>query len=44
MDHKAFDRVLPNITCDKSLFPDPEDIWIETKQVNQEIIDKMEKA
>ena len=22
MDHKAFDRVLPNITVDKSLFPD----------------------
>lgn len=22
MDHKAFDRLLPNITCDKILFPD----------------------
>lgn len=22
MDHKAFDRVLPNITCDKTLFPE----------------------
>ena len=22
MDHKAFDRLLPNITCDKTLFPD----------------------
>lgn len=24
MDHKAFDRALPNITCDKTLFPDTE--------------------
>ncbi len=22
MEHKAFDRLLPNITCDKTLFPD----------------------
>ncbi|WP_288911949.1 hypothetical protein [uncultured Bacteroides sp.] len=22
MEHKAFDRLLPNITCDKILFPD----------------------
>lgn len=22
MDHKAYDRILPNITCDKQLFPD----------------------
>lgn len=22
MEHKAFDRQLPNITCDKTLFPD----------------------
>lgn len=22
MEHKAFDRMLPNITCDKTLFPD----------------------
>lgn len=23
MDHKAFDRILPNITADRTLFPDP---------------------
>ena len=22
MEHKVFDRLLPNITCDKTLFPD----------------------
>ena len=22
MEHRAFDRLLPNITCDKTLFPD----------------------
>jgi len=22
MEHKVFDRQLPNITCDKALFPD----------------------
>lgn len=44
MNHKAFNWVLPNITFDKSLFSDPDDTLIETKQVNQEIIDKMGKV
>ena len=33
-----------HITCDKSLFSNPEDIWTKIKQVNQEIIGKTDKS
>lgn len=31
MEHKAFDRLLPNITCDKTLFPDEWNIFLAEK-------------